>query len=62
MWLHLVDKMSAHMAAIIGVLDRHCGLDHLLPDPQHVWRRRLFVRMLNQLDLETTASTSANFK
>ncbi len=60
-WLHLVDKMSVHLARIISVLDRNCGLEHLHHnDP--TWSRQLFVRLLDHLDVDAPANSSTTFK
>ena len=71
-WLHLVDRMSGHLAKIIAVLDRNSGLEHgrLVkkehgrPDKQEEedWTRKLLVDLINIVDLDCPADESAAFQ
>ena len=65
-WLHLVDRVSGHLAKIIAVLDRNSGLEHARPVKQQQqeedWTRKLFVDLINIVDLDCPADDSAAFQ
>ena len=59
-WLHLVDKVSFHLSKIISVVDRNSGLDHVRAVES--WKRELFVKMVNFVNLGSTADNQPLIK
>ena len=58
--------MSGHLAKIIAVLDRNSGLEHGRPVKQQEekedWTRKVFVDLINIVELDCPADDSAAFQ
>ena len=59
-WLHLVDKISHHLAQVIAPCDLFSGFDHLVDASG--WVRKCYIKILNVVDLTTTSATKGSFK
>ena len=60
-WLHLVDKVSNHLAKVLETCDVFSGLDHVI-DKQNTWARTFYIKMMKLVDLNTSPPTEAHFR
>ncbi len=60
-WLHLVDKVSNHLAKVIENCDVFSGLDHVI-DEKVTWTRSFYIKMMQLVDLNTSLPTEVHFK
>ena len=60
-WLHLVDKVSNHLAKVIATCDLFSGLNHL-KSSEVAWVRKFYIRMMNGIDVSTVAATKGSFQ
>ena len=60
-WLHLVDKVSNHLAKVIETCDAFSGLDHVI-DKQNTWARTFYIKMMKLVNLNTSPPTEAHFR
>ena len=63
-WLHLVDRMSVHLAKVIAILDRNSGLEHGRLDTQQKegWSRKTLVDLIKVVDFDSPVDGLAAFE